>query len=104
MIIIDKSKQNSAKLKFQSTLNGSGSRTRPLWSLQRLCWWCLGVEFGKLKVDQRSLFCAIFDEKGLILEYLANILAAKKLNENSQQYLFVSENQINTIINNFNIL
>ena len=40
------------------------------------------------KVDQRSLFRAIFDEKGWISKYLPKILA-KKYNQNSQPYLFV---------------
>ena len=43
-------------------------------------------------------------KKGWVLKYLAIFLAKKKLNQNSQQYVVVSKNKINsTIVNNIYI-
>ena len=48
------------------------------------CVWCV-IPANLIKVNQRSLFPDIFDEKGWILKHLAKIFA-KKSNKNSQQY------------------
>ena len=42
------------------------------------------------KVDQKSIFCAIFDEKVWILKILTKILAEKKLNQTIQQRSSIS--------------